>query len=141
MKGSLHMSPQEQSPILLVDDDDVDVMYIQREFEKLKLQVAVHIARDGLEALGKLYGNKNPQLFPKIIILDLMMPRMNGIEFLQELRSYHQFDEIQILILTTSNNEHDRKVTKRFNVNGYFVKDKDFSEFLTVCRQLLSVSM
>lgn len=135
------MSPQEHNPILLVDDDEVDVMYIQREFEKLKLQVAVHVARDGLEALSKLYGDSSPKLFPKLIILDLMMPRMNGIEFLQELRNYPQFDPIQILILTTSNNEHDRNVTKNLNVNGYFVKDKDFSEFLTVCTKLLSATI
>ncbi len=134
------MNLQENNPILLVDDDEVDVMYIQREFEKLNLQVAVHVARDGLEALNKLYNKSNgsAQLFPKLIILDLMMPRMNGIEFLQELRNHHQFDAINILILTTSNNEHDRTITKSLNVNGYFVKDTDFSEFLTACRKLLA---
>jgi CheY-like chemotaxis protein len=134
------MIPVENSPILLVDDDEVDIMYIQREFQKLKLQVVVHVARDGLEALNLLYNRENGSqpLIPKIIILDLMMPRMNGIEFLQELRNCQQFDSIPILILTTSNNEQDKTITKSLKVNSYFVKDKDFNEFLNAFKALLS---
>jgi len=125
--------------ILLIDDDEVDVMFVQRELKKLNIPVFIHVAKDGVEALHKLKGQENemPLINPEIIILDLMMPKMNGIEFLEELREHSQFDKIKVLVLTTSNNERDKIATKKLNINGYFIKDRQFEDFIFRCKTLL----
>src|SRR3990167_10751782 len=126
--------------VLLVEDDDVDVMSIQREFKKFNLPVYLNIAKNGCEALEMLYGiNNHKKLLPlpQLIILDIMMPKMDGIQFLENLRSDHQFDSIKIIIFTTSSNEADKKAVRDFNVSGFFVKNTQFNDFFTTCRTLM----
>jgi CheY-like chemotaxis protein len=120
------------SNILLVEDDMVDVMNIQRSFKKNNVQNPLFIAQNGIEALDLLRGNNgkikiNPA--PSIIMLDINMPKMNGIEFLQALRSDHTLKPISVFIMTTSNDESDRLNAYNLNVAGYISKPVSYESF------------
>lgn len=126
--------------VLLVEDDEVDVMSIQREFKKFNFPIQLHFARNGVEALDMLYGRNNyPKLLPmpQFIILDIMMPKMDGIKFLHTLRSDPQFNLIKVIIFTTSSNEADKKAVRELNIEGFFVKNTQFKEFFSTCRSLM----
>ncbi|KGP62575.1 chemotaxis protein CheY [Legionella norrlandica] len=132
----MHAETEECTHVLLVDDDEVDLMSVQREIAKLGIPVCFHIAHDGVEALKELVGNITAHK-PEVIILDIMMPKMNGIEFLRELRSYVEYESIQVVILTTSSNIRDKQATFGLDIAGYFVKDTQFDEFVYCCKHLL----
>jgi CheY-like chemotaxis protein len=120
--------------ILLVEDDEVDVMTVQRAFEKGNITNPLYIAGNGLEALTMLRGEPGqPSVIPsdrRIILLDLNMPKMNGLEFLQELRSDPTIRQIPVVVLTTSNEEQDRIQAYNLNVAGYILKPVTFSIFV-----------
>ncbi len=120
--------------ILLVEDDEVDVMTVQRAFKKGHITNPLYIAGNGLEALTMLRGEPGqPPVVPperRIILLDLNMPKMNGLEFLQELRSDESLKHIPVVVLTTSNEERDRVQAYNFNVAGYMLKPVTFSVFI-----------
>lgn len=113
---------KEQFGIMLVEDDDVDVMSVSRAFKKLNITNPLAIARDGVEALAMLRGDGQAKITPRIILLDLNMPRMGGLEFLQELRTDPNLQAITVVVLTTSNEERDRVQAYQLNVAGYIVK-------------------
>lgn len=114
--------------ILLVEDDEVDVMNVKRAFEKNHITNPLFVAGNGLEALEKLRNGEVPQA-RRIVLLDLNMPRMNGIEFLRRLRSDPALAATPVIVLTTSNNEHDKIEAYNLNVAGYLVKPVTFAEF------------
>lgn len=117
--------------ILLVDDDEVDVMAIQRAFAQQNISNELVLAEDGVEALEILRGNKNkdPLGRPYIILLDINMPRMNGHEFLTELRQDPTHGRAVVFVLTTSAADTDRLKAYQHNVAGYIVKN-DLSDGL-----------
>jgi len=106
--------------VLVVEDDDVDVMAIHRAFDKRKLGNPIRVAHDGMVALDMLRASEIPR--PYLILLDLNMPRMNGIEFLQALRSDPRHHDAVVFVLTTSPAEQDRKAAYASNVAGYIEK-------------------
>jgi len=110
---------------LIVDDDKVSVMSMQRTLKKLKIVNPVKVAKDGVEALEILHQEiaENDGLPPYIVTLDLNMPRMNGLEFLSEIRAHPELKKLVVFVLTTSDTPKD--VTKAYenNVAGYVVKD------------------
>jgi len=112
--------------ILLVDDDDVDMKGVRRSFRDLKITNRVVEARDGIEALTHLRGEEgNPRIAPPyLVLLDLNMPRMGGIEFLAELRSDPSLRRTLVFVLTTSSAEDDRKKAYEKNVAGYILKHR-----------------
>lgn len=120
--------------ILLVEDDEVDVMTVQRAFKKGNITNPLFIAGNGLEALAMLRGEPGqPCIIPserRIILLDLNMPKMNGLEFLQELRADPTIRQIPVVVLTTSNEEQDRIQAYSLNVAGYILKPVTFSIFV-----------
>ena len=125
--------------ILLVEDDEVDVMNVQRAFKKNKINDPLYIANNGLEALVLLRGNGNPASIPpqqRIILLDLNMPKMNGIEFLRELRSDPQLKAIPVIVLTTSNEDRDKVEAYNLNVAGYILKPVTFANFVAAVATL-----
>ena len=93
-------------------------------------------ARDGLEALEILRGNENTPSLPKpfIILLDINMPRMNGLEFLHELRKDRDLKQTIVFVLTTSNNAQDRYNAYQFNVAGYILKQRAGEDFMNAVR-------
>ena len=125
--------------VLLVEDDEVDIENICRAFQKIQFPVELHIVKNGLEALHELYDEKNNnhiKLHPDLIIMDINMPKMNGIEFLNQIRTDVEFKVTKILILTTSDNTRDKINTLKFNVNGYLIKPIKINELLDVCKSL-----
>jgi CheY-like chemotaxis protein len=119
--------------ILLVEDDSVDVMNVQRAFSKNHITNPLHVAYNGVEALNMLRGqNGKPKLSPtpRIILLDINMPKMNGLEFLKELRSDPELQSISVFVMTTSNDEQDKIEAYRLNVAGYILKPLSFEKFV-----------
>ena len=121
--------------ILLVEDDDVDVMNVQRAFKKNNIANPLFIAGNGVEALEHLRQGEVPRE-RRIILLDLNMPRMNGIEFLRELRADPELKATPVIVLTTSNDERDRIEAYNLNVAGYLLKPVTFSNFSEVVATL-----
>src|SRR5687768_14871095 len=96
--------------ILLVEDDEVDIMNVQRAFRKNNINNPLFITRNGIEALEVLQG-KNPSMIipsPRVILLDINMPRMGGIEFLREMRKISELRSVSVFVMTTSNEESDK---------------------------------
>ncbi|VBB08921.1 Hypothetical protein LUCI_4204 [Lucifera butyrica] len=118
--------------ILLVEDDEVDIMNVQRAFRKNRITNALFVANNGLEALAMLRGQGTEPIVPTpcIVLLDLNMPRMNGIEFLRELRADPELCSLIVVVLTTSNEERDVVDAFHFNVAGYILKPVSFEKFV-----------
>jgi CheY-like chemotaxis protein len=117
--------------ILLVEDDEVDIMNVQRAFKKNNINNPLHIVRNGVEALEALLG-KNPSMIipsPRVILLDINMPRMGGIEFLTEIRKHPELRSITVFVMTTSNEESDKIAAYDLNVAGYILKPLSFEGF------------
>jgi CheY-like chemotaxis protein len=114
--------------ILLVEDDEVDVMNVRRAFLTNHITNPLFVAGNGVEALEKLRGGEVPTE-RRLILLDLNMPRMNGIEFLAELRRDPELAATPVVVLTTSNNDRGRVQAYDLNVAGYLLKPETFSEF------------
>lgn len=118
--------------ILLVEDDEVDIMNVMRAFKKINLTNPLYIARDGVEALALLRGPCGPAGMgrPGIILLDINMPRMNGIEFLSAIRLDPELKILPVIVLTTSDEECDVIAAYQLNVAGYIVKPVSFEQFV-----------
>ncbi len=118
--------------ILLVEDDELDVRAVKRAFRELKIANALYEARDGLEALDMLRGEHGhtPLPHPLIILLDLNMPRMGGIEFLDEIRQDPALRASVVFVMTTSAAEEDRFKAYDRNVAGYVLKHDPGRSFL-----------
>jgi CheY-like chemotaxis protein len=120
--------------ILLVEDDQVDVMNVQRAFKKGHITNPLYVAGDGLMALEMLRGRDgNLPIVPperRLVLLDLNMPKMNGIEFLQAMRADAKLKHIPVVVLTTSNTDQDRVSAYNLNVAGYLLKPVTFSTFV-----------
>jgi CheY-like chemotaxis protein len=117
--------------LLIVDDDDIDAIALERALRKLRLLNTVLRARDGREALELLRTGAVPA--PYIILLDLNMPRMNGLEFLQTLRTDPLLTHAVVFVLTTSKSDEDLVAAYRNHVAGYVFKqhmDRDFLEVI-----------
>jgi len=126
--------------ILLVEDDEVDVMNVQRAFNRNQIASSIHHASNGQEALDMLRSHGTPATkLPRerlITLLDLNMPRMNGIEFLKAVREDPALCSMPIIVLTTSDEERDRVDAYRFNVAGYILKPVTFDKFVSVVSRL-----
>jgi CheY-like chemotaxis protein len=121
--------------ILLVDDDEVDVMTVKRAFAKANIANQVFVATDGIEALELLRTDGIPT-HRRLVLLDLNMPRMNGIEFLHEVRRDPALQTLTVVVLTTSNEDRDRVEAYQLNVAGYLVKPVTFHSFADVMATL-----
>lgn len=122
--------------VLLVDDDEADREAVERSFEEQKIANPLQTACDGVEALALLRGEQKPGVKkPYVVLLDLNMPRMNGIEFLKELRADPALNSTIVFVLTTSDEERDKAAAYEYNVAGYVVKASagtDFVKLLTM---------
>ncbi|GAB1543267.1 response regulator [Scytonema sp. NUACC21] len=126
--------------ILLVEDDEVDVMNVKRAFKKVNINNPLYIATNGIEGLSMLRGNDGAQpevpYERRLILLDLNMPKMGGIEFLQELRSDPQLKATPVVVMTTSNQDKDRVEAYNLNVAGYILKPVTFGNFIELMATL-----
>ena len=121
--------------ILLVEDDQVDVMNVKRAFDKNRIANPLYVAADGVEAMELLKAGQIPRE-RRIILLDLNMPRMNGIEFLRALRADPDLALTPVVVLTTSDDERDKIHAYNLNVAGYLLKPVTFVNFVEVMAAL-----
>ncbi len=124
--------------ILLVDDDKVDRMAVKRSFRELKIANPVIEACNGIEALERLRGENGYEKVPSpcLILLDLNMPRMGGIEFLEVLRSDPLLHRMVVFVMTTSAAEEDRMQAYDKNVAGYILKQRLGQDFIELIGML-----
>lgn len=118
--------------LLLVEDDEVDVQGLKRAFAKSRIANPITVARDGVEALEMLRGENGHEKLPKphLILLDLNMPRMNGIEFLEAIRADDDLKCSVVFMITTSKADEDKARAYGHNVAGYIVKQDPANTFM-----------
>ncbi len=121
-------------PILLVEDDSVDAMTVKRAFSELKVTNELIRAINGEAALTCLKANLDRK--PCVILLDLNMPKMNGIEFLRVVKSDEELRQIPVVVLTTSKDDRDKIESFKACVAGYIVKPVDYRKFVEAMRIL-----
>lgn len=131
-------SNQSEIKVLLLEDDDGDAKAIVRAFQKARIANKIIRAIDGIEGLEILHGKKDepPLLKPYVCLVDLNMPRMGGIEFLQEIRKDPKLKHAIAFVLTTSKKDEDMLAAYGLNVAGYIVKEKAGRDFLKVTELL-----
>jgi CheY-like chemotaxis protein len=126
--------------ILLVEDDEVDIINVQRAFIQNKILNPLVVAKNGVEALEMLRSDDVDKAKPNpgIILLDINMPRMGGIEFLKNLRADEKLKSISVFVMTTSSEEQDKVAAYDLNVAGYILKPLSFESFVNVTSVLNS---
>lgn len=127
--------------ILLVEDDPYDVELTLHTFKRYNIVNKVHVARDGAEALDFLfcsgaYAGRQPEPRPKLVLLDLKLPKVDGLEVLRQIKSDQRTRTIPVVVLTSSNEERDVLESYNLGVNSYIVKPVSFDQFTEVVRQL-----
>ncbi|OXA75911.1 response regulator [Flavobacterium frigidimaris] len=113
--------------ILLVEDDELDVISVERSLKKLESEYVLHTAYNGIEAL-KMLRDSELELIPDVILLDINMPRMNGIEFLKVLREDKKLKDLKVFIMTTSSEEMDRSEAEKLGISGYIIKPLNYND-------------
>ena len=131
----------DKIPILLVEDDTVDIKTVKRAFKENHIINPLYVVNNGEEALAFLRNQgefadreKAPQ--PGIILLDLNMPIMNGLEFLKIMKADGNFKSIPVIVLSTSKEENDRLATYNLGIAGYIVKPVEFDKFVEAIRTI-----
>ena len=117
----------KRNTILLVEDDELDIISVQRTLKKLDTDYELLTAYNGKEALTMLQA-AGQDLLPDVILLDLNMPKMNGIEFLKILRNDSKLKDIKVFIMTTSAEPVDRLTTEQLGVSGYIIKPLNYQD-------------
>jgi CheY-like chemotaxis protein len=125
--------PHRPLNIVIVDDDEIDVMNVKRAFEKANICSDVFVASDGVEGLELLRSGSVPAQ-RRMVLLDINMPRMNGIEFLKELRADPQLSPTPVVVFSTSNDERDLAEAYRHHVAGYMLKPVSFESVIELMR-------
>lgn len=131
------MTPDTHSrPILLVEDNPVDLDLTLRAFHRRNLFNPVHIARDGQEALDWIPRWEAGEMLPLVILLDIKLPRVNGLEVLQQLRTHPVSRHIPVVMLTSSQEDRDVKQAYELHANSYIVKPVNFDNLMDVAAQI-----
>ena len=121
------LNNMKKNTILLVEDDELDVISVQRTLKKLDIEYNLAVAYNGREALTMLSSAEEP-VAPDVILLDLNMPKMNGIEFLKAIRSDERFKSLKVFIMTTSAESNDRVITEQLGISGYIIKPLGYTD-------------
>ena len=125
---------RNSKPILLLEDDTVDVMTVKRAFKELNITNDLVHVTNGEEALKYLRNEDNAR--PCVIISDLNMPKMNGIEFIKAAKSDEKLKNIPVVVLTTSKEDRDKIDSFQLSVAGYIVKPVDYIKFVEAIRAI-----
>lgn len=131
------MSEYDDVEILLAEDNERDAEMTMRAFKKHNFLNRLHWVKDGVEAMDFVlckgaYGERDPRSLPKILLLDLKMPRMDGLDVLRELKSDEWTRSIPVVVMTSSSQERDIVESYRLGVNGYVIKPVEFAAFSEV---------
>lgn len=131
------MDTKETRPILLIEDNEDDVFLMMRSFRKYHFVNEIVVASDGVEALDHLFGrNGREVLNPMLILLDLTLPRMGGLDVLKEIKNSTETHFIPVVILTSSSAQNDMVEGYDLGVNSYIVKPVDFMKFAEITQHL-----
>jgi CheY-like chemotaxis protein len=125
-----------ESPILLVEDNPDDEALTRRAFDRSGIANDLTVVRDGQEALDYLFGNGSPPVIPALILLDLKLPKVDGLEVLKQIRAHDHTKLIPVVILTSSREETDLVAGYGSGANSYVRKPVDFKDFAESVRQL-----
>jgi CheY-like chemotaxis protein len=123
-------------PILLVEDNPMDVDLTIRAFRRRKLMNQIHVARDGEEALAWIERWDGGEPLPAVILLDVKLPRVNGLEVLRALKEHANYCTIPVVMLTSSAEDSDVQTAYELGANSYIVKPVDFEKFMEVAQQI-----
>ncbi len=123
-------------PILLVEDNPMDVDLTLRAFKRRKLVNPVNVARDGEEALDWIPRWEQGEALPVVILLDLKLPRVSGLEVLERLKTHDGCQVVPVVVLTSSAEDRDINTAYRLGANSYIVKPVDFDRFMSVAAQI-----
>lgn len=123
-------------PILLIEDNPMDVDLTLRAFQRRKVTNPIEVARDGEEALAWLPRWEAGEVQPVVILLDLKMPKVDGLEVLRQFKGHPVFRTIPIVVLTSSAEDRDILEAYKLGVNSYIVKPVDFDKFMDVAEQI-----
>jgi CheY-like chemotaxis protein len=124
------------SPILLVEDNPMDVDLTRRALRRHRLASELIVARDGEEAVKLIERWEQGELVPVLVLLDLKLPRLSGLEVLARLKGHAAFAAIPVVVLTTSRDDGDVKRAYQLGANSYIVKPVDFDKFVEVAAQI-----
>jgi len=124
------------SPILLVEDRPTDIDLTKRAFARSRLLNPIEVARDGEEALANIDLWDSGELSPIFILLDLKLPKINGLEVLRQLKNHPKYSAIPVIVLTTSAEDHDIEEAYKLGCNSYIVKPVEFNKFMEVATQI-----
>ena len=135
------MTPVKSKVILLVEDNPDDVKLTLRALKKSNILNEVVVAQDGVEAVDYLFGNgkyagRDTKVLPQVVLLDLKMPRMDGLEVLQRIRSDERSKILPVVVLTTSSEDKDRVESYKLGANSYIRKPVDFDQFVAAVQNL-----
>ncbi len=122
--------------ILLVEDNPMDLDLTLRAFSKKKFVNDIQIARDGEEALAFFPRWEAGEALPAVILLDINLPKVNGLEVLRQLKAHERFRRIPVVVLTSSREDRDLKAAYDLGVNSYIEKPVSFSKFIEVAEQI-----
>jgi CheY-like chemotaxis protein len=130
----------DQVEILLVEDEPNDIELTQRAFKRARIANPVHVVSDGLSALDFLfargaYADRKDKVLPGVILLDLKLPKLDGVEVLRQIRQNERTRDIPVVVLTASRFESDHAECRRLGINSYIVKPVDFRNFSEVTPQ------
>ena len=123
-------------PILLVEDNPMDVDLTLRAFKRRKLANPVNVARDGEEALDWISRWEQGEALPVVILLDLKLPRVSGLEVLERFKAHDSCQVVPVVVLTSSAEDRDINTAYRLGANSYIVKPVDFDRFMSVAAQI-----
>lgn len=125
---------KDHRPILLLEDDYVDRLTVKRAIRDINIINPLVMVENGEEGLAYLHDNNKPE--PCIILLDLNMPKMGGLEFLEVVKNESAFRHIPVIVLTTSHEDEDRLRSFNFSVAGYMVKPVNYKKFVEIMRTI-----
>jgi CheY-like chemotaxis protein len=123
-------------PILLVEDNPMDLDLTQRAFARRKLANPLEVARDGQEVLDWIPRWAAGEPLPLVILLDLKLPRVSGLEVLRQLREHPVTHDLPVVVLTSSSEDRDIETAYRLHANSYIVKPVNFEKFMEVAAQI-----
>jgi CheY-like chemotaxis protein len=123
-------------PILLVEDNPVDLDLTLRAFARHKLANPVNVARDGEEALAWIPRWESGELWPVVVLLDLKLPRVDGLAVLRQIKEHPDLQAIPVVVLTSSREARDVRTAYQLGANSYIVKPVDFDKFMELVGQI-----
>jgi CheY-like chemotaxis protein len=126
----------QNHPILLIEDNPMDVDLTRRAFTRRRVFNTIEVARDGEEAIAYFHRWESGEPWPVVILLDINLPKVNGLEVLRELKTHPMLQKIPVIVLTSSGEDRDIQKAYELGANSYIVKPVDFEKFVEVATQI-----